>query len=276
MFHTSTLLVIVSILAVFVCSLQLVQANRNQIAAKTNEPEDADSSKATKPVKTGGNSLDQLIKANKEKHHHKAETAAGRINGSSKQQHLAETSRIENPPTIKQLTKKGHKGVDPNAVRCARTLVKSKVVFEGQLLTNWKCEAVYDDDSAVAANKRLVYCACQHDYDCSETEQYYFDFAAVTEQFYLENRVDLNSYTSYCESRINLATNAVWSCKVTEETLNAYEDYHSQQTTPNNSPYDNDTYCECKTKKTCIYQKLVWNRPARGQQKANDRTLREE
>jgi hypothetical protein len=122
---------------------------------------------------------------------------------------------------------------------CVKNL-KFEEKLKKQEEKNWACKTIQDK----VTNKPLL-CSCSHQYDCSETKEFYFS-SKYKDEIQLKNKLmNVNRGADFqCEKYLKKSTFANWTCRIKKkqtETSNEEEEY----------------FCECLHQKTCTHDRYV-------------------
>lgn len=173
---------------------------------------------------------------------------------------------------------------------CSSRLNSMTIEFNGQRMRNWRCSLQANREpsahkrangsssgsgSGSSSSKRSEpltswpadsFCSCHHDYECTEWEQYYFDYLSVTEKLSVNNTVDMSAYSSYCERAMLDATSLAWTCQIDEEILNSIDYFYNYGDSENKylpaNSHVNEAYCECSLEKKCKLHRVVSPAPS--------------
>jgi hypothetical protein len=122
---------------------------------------------------------------------------------------------------------------------CVKNL-KFEEKLKKQEEKKWVCKTIQDKET----NQPLL-CSCSHQYDCSETKQFYFS-SKYKDEIQIKNKLmNVNRGADFqCERYLRKSTFTNWTCKIKKrltETTNEDEEY----------------FCECLHQKSCTHDRYV-------------------
>lgn len=180
---------------------------------------------------------------------------------------------VTDEPTVKRLALARTKKSATELI-CSSRLNSMAIEFNRQRMRNWKCSLMSNREPSArkradssSSTDSVGFCSCHHDYECTEIEQYFFDYLSVTEKLTVNNTVDMNAYSNYCERAMLEATRLSWTCQIDEEILNNIDYFYNYGDSDNKhllaaNSHVNEAYCECSLEKKCKLHRIVSPAPS--------------